>query len=173
MLLFNISGNPEPHYQQGITHDIKAKDWSSDTIKIWVNSGHGRLQRDMHGNPLSCFQLINNIGVDSKRNTALANDFFDHAFWLKAHGENSLGYGPGEQWRIEGNGNFLPSIHGFEREANATTGILDWGGEIRATGEPPSPAAPGPLSAVGAGAPIAHSCTLAQRMRSRSRHTNR
>ena len=166
-LLFNISGSPELQSQQGITYDTKTNTlWTSDYVKTGAGIGFVR-QWDMLGNQLSSFRVINNTGVDSERNTALAYDFTDDTFWLNAHVENTLGYGTGELWQFDRNGNFLQSIHGRELDANAPTDILYWGGEIRATGEPPSPSAPGPLSVLGVGAAYVRSRTLRRRIRSR------
>ncbi len=164
-LLFNITDTSI--LPQGITYDTKTNTlWTSDYNKGGSGIGFVR-QWDMSGNQLSSFRVIDNNGVDSERNTALAYDFSDDTFWLNAHVENTLGYGIGELWQFDRNGNFLQSIHGRELDSNAPQDILYWGGEIRATGEPPT--APGPLPALGVAA--AFSCSRSLRRRIQSGNT--
>jgi hypothetical protein len=164
-LVFNFSSDPILQSQQGITYDTTAKTlWTSDYNFTGTGIGYVR-QWDMSGNQLSSFEVVTNTGVRSERNTALAYDFSDDTFWLNAHVEDSLGlgYGIGELWQFSRNGTFLQAIHGQELDPNAPAGILYWGGEIRATGQPAQ--VPGPLPALGVAAAFSFSRKLRHRIK--------
>lgn len=143
-----LGGSVNP---QGITYD-------TTTNTIWITDydfgataiGGQVIQFDLLGNPMSSFRVVDNAGNPSERNTALAYDFTDDTFWMNAHVENTLGFGIGELWQFDRNGNFLQKIHGAQLDPNAPQNILYWGGEIRATGEPnqPNNAVPEPVSAM-------------------------
>jgi hypothetical protein len=120
----------------------------------------------MLGNQLSSFEVVTNTGVKSERNTALAYDFTDDTFWLNAHVENSLGYGMGELWQFKRDGTFVQAIHGQELDPSTPSGILYWGGEIRATGQ--SNQVPGPLPALGLAAAFNFSRMLRNRIKQKS-----
>ena len=165
-LVFNLGPDPILQSQQGITYDTTTKTlWTSDYNLSGTGIGFVR-QWDMLGNQLSSFEVVNNTGIQSERNTALAYDFTDDTFWLNAHVENSLGYGIGELWQFSRSGNFLQAIHGKELDPNAPSDILYWGGEIRATGE--SSDVPGPLPALGVAIAFNFSRKLRNQIKRRS-----
>lgn len=142
-LLFNIL-DPSAATAQGITYDTTTNTiWTSD-YDFGVSAGRVR-QWSLAGVELSSFLVIDGGGVGSERNTALAYDFTDDTFWMNAHVEDTLGLGFGELWQFSRTGTFLQKIHGAQFDPNAPQGILYWGGEIRATGDPtgvPEPQTP-------------------------------
>jgi hypothetical protein len=164
-LVFNFGPDSILQSQQGITYDTKNKTlWTSDYNLTGTGIGYVR-EWDMSGNQKSLFEVVTSSGVRSERNTALAYDFSDDTFWLNAHVEDSLGlgYGIGELWQFSRNGKFLQAIHGQELDPNAPSDILYWGGEIRATGQPPQ--VPGPLPALGVAAAFSFSRKLRNRIK--------
>ena len=90
------------------------------------------------GSGIVFLPVIDNAGVASERNTALAYDPSDDTFWMNAHVESTLGFGFGELWQFDRTGNFLQSIHGQQTVATAPSNILYWGGEIFIVPEPSS-----------------------------------
>ncbi len=163
-LMFNLTGTPAT--SQGITYDTTTNTiWTSDyDFNAFVTGGRVR-QWSLNGDELFSFAVINSAGIPSERNTALAYDFTDDTFWMNAHVENTLGFGIGELWQFDRDGNFLQAIHGRELDPNAPANILYWGGEIRATGQPTGTAVPGPLPVVGVAAAFAQSRRLRRRIR--------
>lgn len=149
-LVFNIAGAAQAT-AQGITYDTTTNTiWTSDYDFNATQTGGRVRQWSLTGVELSSFAVVDNQGNASERNTALAYDFTDDTFWLNAHVETTLGFGFGELWQFDRNGNFLQKIHGAQLASNAPQGILYWGGEIRATGAPaevPEPASFGLLGA--------------------------
>jgi hypothetical protein len=138
-LLFNLAGPSFQSTSQGITYDTTTNTiWTSDYNISGSQSGFVR-QWSLGGIELFSFQVKDNNNVVSERNTALAYDFTDDTFWLNAHVENTLGFGFGELWQFDRNGNFLQKIHGRQFDPTAPLGILYWGGEILATGAPNDP----------------------------------
>lgn len=142
VLMFNLPAGPADT-SQGITYDTTTNTiWTSD-YDFGASAGKVR-QWSLTGVELSNFSVMDNLGVGSERNTALAYDYSDDTFWMNAHVENTLGIGLGELWQFSRSGTFLQKIHGKQLDSNAPDNILYWGGEIRATGESfiiPSPAA--------------------------------
>ena len=164
-LVFNFGPDSILQSQQGITYDTKNKTlWTSDYNLTGTGIGYVR-EWDMSGNQKSLFEVVTSSGVRSERNTALAYDFSDDTFWLNAHVEDSLGlgYGIGELWQFSRGGDFLQAIHGKELDPNAPSDIRYWGGEIRATGQPPQ--VPGPLPALGVAAAFSFSRKLRNRIK--------
>jgi len=141
------NGLPGAVNPQGITYDTTTDTfWVSDYDFNATVTGGQVIQFDAAGNRLSSFLVVDNSGNASERNTALAYDFTDDTFWMNAHVENTLGFGIGELWQFDRNGNFLQKVHGRQFDPNAPSNILYWGGEIRATGQStliPSPIAGG------------------------------
>jgi hypothetical protein len=137
VLVFNLAGASHQSTSQGITYDTTTNTfWTSD-YNIFGGGQDGYVRQwSLTGQELFSFQVIDNNGVGSERNTALAYDFTDDTFWLNAHVENTLGLGIGELWQFDRNGNFLQKIHAQELDPAAPANILYWGGEIRATGQP-------------------------------------
>lgn len=125
--LFNVSGSSS-RTPQGITYD-------TTTNTLWLSDyGAGRVQQfDLSGNELFSFAVVDNLGNLSSNNTALAYDFSDDTFWMNAHRAQTMGFGIGELWQFDRQGNFLQKIHGAQ--FGGPTSILYWGGEIYATGE--------------------------------------
>ncbi len=127
-LMFNITG-PNASTAQGITYDtLQQTIWTSD-YDFSVAAGRVR-QWNSAGVQINSFLVVNNAGVGSERNTALAYDQSDDTFWMNAHVENTLGFGFGELWQFDRNGTFLQSIHAQQTDATAPSNILYWGGEI-------------------------------------------
>ena len=125
-LMFNIFGQ-DASTAQGITWD-GANIWTSDYV---LGGAAGRVRKwSSAGVEISSFLVVNNAGVGSERNTALAYDQSDGTFWMNAHVENTLGFGFGELWQFDSAGNFLQAIHARQTDPTAPSGILYWGGEI-------------------------------------------
>lgn len=145
-LMFNITGVPQAT-AQGITYDTTTNTiWTSDYDFNATATGGRVRQWSLTGVELASFAVVDNLGNASERNTALAYDFTDDTFWMNAHVENTLGFGIGELWQFDRNGNFLQKVHGAQFDPSAPRDILYWGGEIRATGAPaPEPATLGLL----------------------------
>jgi hypothetical protein len=142
-LMFNLPAGAQST-SQGITYDTTINTttgtgtiWTSDyDFGATVTGGRVR-QWSLDGTELFSFAVMDNLGNASERNTALAYDFTDDTFWMNAHVEDTLGlgFGIGELWQFDRNGNFLQKIHGKQFAPTAPSGILYWGGEIRATGQ--------------------------------------
>ena len=135
-LVFSIPA-PGADTAQGITYDTRTNTiWTSDyDFNVEPNASRVR-QWSLTGVELFSFPVIDAAGTGSERNTALAYDASDDTFWLNAHVENTLGFGVGELWQFDRNGNFLQAIHGAQLNPNAPTDILYWGGEILPIPEP-------------------------------------
>jgi hypothetical protein len=137
-LMFNIPVGFPQDTSQGITYDTTTNTiWTSD-YNVFGDPALGGYVRQwsLTGTELFSFPVIDNTGHMSERNTALAYDFTDDTFWMNAHVEDTLGLGIGELWQFDRAGNFLQKIHGRQFDPTAPAGILYWGGEIIATGEP-------------------------------------
>jgi hypothetical protein len=137
-LMFNINTAPQ-NTAQGITYDTLTNTiWTSDyDFNATVTGGRVR-QWSLTGTELFSFPVVDNSGNASERNTALAYDFSDDTFWMNAHVENTLGFGFGELWQFDRNGNFLQKIHALQTTSGAPSNILYWGGEIFTVPEPAS-----------------------------------
>jgi len=135
-LMFNLVG-AQQETTQGITYDTTTNTiWTSDyDFNATVTGGRVR-QWSLTGTELFSFPVVDNSGNASERNTALAYDFSDDTFWMNAHVENTLGFGFGELWQFDRNGNFLQKIHGLQTVSGAPSNILYWGGEIKTVPEP-------------------------------------
>jgi hypothetical protein len=138
-LVFNIPNAPASS-AQGITYDTLTNTiWTSDyDFAAQATGGRVRQWDPTTGTELFSFPVIDNAGVASERNTALAYDYSDDTFWMNAHVENTLGFGLGELWQFDRAGNFLQKIHGAQTSAAAPQNILYWGGEIYTVPEPAS-----------------------------------
>ena len=138
-LVFNLVGAPQDT-AQGITYDTLTDTiWTSDyDFSAQTTGGRVRQWDPNTGTELFSFPVIDNAGVASERNTALAYDRSDDTFWMNAHVENTLGFGLGELWQFDRAGNFLQKIHGAQTSAAAPQDILYWGGEIYTVPEPTS-----------------------------------
>ncbi len=135
--LFDIPDFPQST-SQGITYDTTTDTiWTSDYN---LGGGVGFLRQwSLAGDELFSFEVTDDAGINSERNTALAYDFSDDTFWLNAHVEDTLGFGFGELWQFDRSGDLLQKIHGRQYDATSPSNILYWGGEILATGEPNQP----------------------------------
>ena len=137
-LMFNIASTPQ-NSAQGITYDTATNTiWTSDYDFNATATGGRVRQWSLAGTELFSFPVVDNSGNASERNTALAYDFSDDTFWMNAHVENTLGFGFGELWQFDRNGNFLQKIHGLQSTSGAPSNILYWGGEIYTIPEPAS-----------------------------------
>ena len=137
-LMFNIASTPQ-NTAQGITYDTLTNTiWTSDYDFNATATGGRVRQWSLTGTELFSFPVVDNAGNASERNTALAYDFSDDTFWMNAHVENTLGFGVGELWQFDRNGNFLQKIHGLQSTSGAPANILYWGGEIFTVPEPSS-----------------------------------
>jgi len=137
-LMFSIPNMPQ-NTAQGITYDTRSQTiWTSD-YDFSAQATGGRVREwSLTGTELFSFPVVDNAGNASERNTALAYDFSDNTLWMNAHVENTLGFGFGELWQFDRNGNFLQKIHAQQTVASAPSNILYWGGEIYAVPEPAS-----------------------------------
>ena len=137
-LMFNIPNMPQ-NTAQGITYDTRSQTiWTSDYDFSATATGGRVRQWSLTGTELFSFPVVDNAGNASERNTALAYDFSDDTLWMNAHVENTLGFGIGELWQFDRNGNFLQKIHAQQTVAGAPSNILYWGGEIYTIPEPAS-----------------------------------
>jgi hypothetical protein len=136
-LVFNIPTAPQST-AQGITYDTLTNTiWTSDyDFGAFVTGGRVR-QWSLAGVELFSFPVVDSTGNPSERNTALAYDPSDDTFWMNAHVETTMGFGFGELWQFDRNGNFLQKIHGQQSVPNAPS-LLYWGGEIFIAPEPTS-----------------------------------
>jgi hypothetical protein len=136
-LVFNIPSFPQST-AQGITYDTLTNTiWTSDYDFGALATGGRVRQWSLAGVELFSFPVVDNAGNASERNTALAYDPSDDTFWMNAHVETTMGFGFGELWQFDRNGNFLQKIHGQQSAPNAPS-LLYWGGEIFITPEPAS-----------------------------------